>query len=73
LGVAGVRALVVLEEKPARASLRSILEEKGLLPYVEAGLMVVLVNGEALSPSELASRTLSPEDKVVVVPMARGG
>ena len=68
-----MRALVVLEEKPAKTSLRSFLEEKGLLPYVEAGLMVVLVNGEALSPFELASRTLSPEDKVVVVPMARGG
>lgn len=68
-----MRALVVLEEKLSKASLRSFLEEKGLLPYVEAGLMVVLMNGKALSPSELAFCTVSPKDKVVIVPMARGG
>jgi len=69
----GMRTLVVLEEKPARVSLRTLLEEHGLLPYVVAGSMVVLVNGRAVSPSELALYEISSEDKVVVVPMARGG
>ena len=68
-----MRTLVVLEEKPARVSLRSLLKEHGLLPYVVAGSAVVLVNGRAVSPSELALYEISPEDKVVVVPMARGG
>jgi len=68
-----VRALVVLEERPAGVSLKALLEERGLLPYVQAGLMAVLVNGEAVSPAELAFRVVSPEDKVVVVPVARGG
>ena len=68
-----VRALVVLEEKSAGVSLRALLEERGLLPLVRAGLMVVLVNGKAVDPSELAFHTVSPEDKIVVVPMARGG
>jgi len=68
-----VRALVVLEERPAGVSLEALLEERGLLPYVRAGLMVVLVNGRAVRPSELAFQVISPEDKVVVVPVARGG
>ncbi len=69
----GMRALVVLEEKPAKTSLRALLEEHGLLPHVLAASMVVLVNGKAVSPSELALYEISPEDKVVVVPLARGG
>jgi len=64
---------MVLEEKPAGVSLKALLEGRGLLPYVQAGLMVVLMNGEAVSPVELAFRVVSPEDKVVVVPVARGG
>ena len=68
-----MRALVVLEEKPVEVSLKALLEERGLLPYVMAGLMVVLVNGRAVRPSELAFQVISPEDKVVVVPVARGG
>ena len=68
-----MRALVVLEERPAGVSLKALLEERGLLPYVQAGLMAVLVNGRAVSPTELAFRVVSPEDKVVVVPVARGG
>ncbi len=68
-----MRALVVLEEKPVEVSLKALLEERGLLPYVMADLMVVLVNGRAVEPSEIAFKTVSPRDKVVVVPMARGG
>ena len=68
-----MRALVVLEERPARVSLRALLEERGLLPYVQTGLMAVLVNGRAVSPTELAFYVVSPKDKIAVVPVARGG
>ncbi|RLI39042.1 hypothetical protein DRO60_02365 [Candidatus Bathyarchaeota archaeon] len=68
-----MRALVVLKEKPAGVSLKALLEERGFLPYVQAGLMMMLVNGKAVSSAELALRVVSPEDKVVVVPVARGG
>ena len=55
-----MRALVVLKEKPAGVSLKALLEERGFLPYVQAGLMMMLVNGKAVSSAELALRVVSP-------------